>query len=175
MCGLSERGCHWFREAVQTGWTRLVLDRTPAPAGYALTEITRTSEQPVEEGGQKEEGERKKKDRKSDWTREREGGNERCSLARSLCEAAVDRKRSLTHGDADWATRLLLATLWKAYCTQKAGNIPSLYIFVRHAFSMCSFHNSFNPPVTPASALNQEARPLVHGCNFSNRAGWSEG
>lgn len=73
MCGLSERGCHWFREAVQTGWTRLVLDRTPAPAGYALTEITRTSEQPVEEGGQKEEGERKKKiERVTELKKERE-------------------------------------------------------------------------------------------------------
>lgn len=73
VCGLSERGCHWFREAVQTGWTRLVLDRTPAPAGYALTEITRTSEQPVEEGGQKEEGERKKKiERVTEPEKERE-------------------------------------------------------------------------------------------------------
>lgn len=99
---------------------RLVLDRTPAPAGYLPSEITRTSEQPVEEGGQKEEGEREKKDRKSDWSREREGGSEHCSLAWTLCEAAVDWKRSLTHGDSDWATRLLLAILWKASCTQKS-------------------------------------------------------
>lgn len=68
-----ERGCHWFTGAVQTGWTRLVLDRTRAPAGYALTEITRTSEQPVEEGGQKEEGEKKKEiERVTELEKERE-------------------------------------------------------------------------------------------------------
>lgn len=38
---------------------------------------------------------------------------------------------------------------------------------------MLSFHNSFNLPVTSASAVNQEARPLVHCGNFSNRPGWS--
>lgn len=57
----------------------------------------------MKEGGQKEEAEteKKKKDRKSDQSREREGGSEHCSLARTLCEAAVDKKRRLTHGDAD--------------------------------------------------------------------------
>lgn len=40
---------------------RLGLDRTPAPASYALSEIKRTSKQPAEEGGQKEEGEKKKR------------------------------------------------------------------------------------------------------------------
>lgn len=39
---------------------RLVLDRTPAPAVYVLSKITRPSEQPVEEGGQKEEAEKKR-------------------------------------------------------------------------------------------------------------------
>lgn len=103
-----------------SSWTAPRLPR--ATATHALSEITWTSEQSAEEGGQKKEGEEKKIE-KSDWSREREGGSERCSLAWTLCEAAVDGKRSLTHGDADWATRLLLATLWKASCTQKAGNI----------------------------------------------------
>lgn len=39
---------------------RLVLDRTPVPASYVQSEIKRTSEQLLEEGGQKEEGEKKK-------------------------------------------------------------------------------------------------------------------
>lgn len=53
------------RGGYKTTRVRLGADRTPAPAVYVLSEITRPSEQPVEEGGLKEEGEKKKK--KPDW------------------------------------------------------------------------------------------------------------
>ncbi|KAM7372431.1 hypothetical protein PAMP_009596 [Pampus punctatissimus] len=51
---------------------RLVLDRTPAPASYVLSKITRTSEQPVEEGGHKEEREKKKIERVTEAEKEKE-------------------------------------------------------------------------------------------------------
>lgn len=62
MRGLSKRGCHWPNGRDVRTEARLVLDRTPGPASYsyALSEITLTSEQSEEEGGQKEEGEEKK-------------------------------------------------------------------------------------------------------------------
>lgn len=51
--------------------TGLFLDRTPATAVCALSEIRRTSEQPAEEGGQKEEGEKKKLERVTEVARKR--------------------------------------------------------------------------------------------------------
>ncbi|GLD75437.1 myosin-9, partial [Lates japonicus] len=95
-------------------WARLVLDRTPAPAVYVLSKITRPSEQPVEEGGQKEEAE--KKDRKSEWSREREGeaSTASCTLKAATMSDA-DRflyvDRNLVNNplaQADWASKKLV-------------------------------------------------------------------
>lgn len=84
------------RGAVHTDWTRLVLDRTPAGYVTLLSENTRTSKQPVEEGGQKK---KKNTERVSALEKEREEA--RTVVEPELCGAAVDRKRSLTLGDAD--------------------------------------------------------------------------
>lgn len=69
---LWKRGCHWPKGRYVRIGARLLLDRTPGPAIYAQSEITRTSEQPVEEGGQKEEGEKKKIEKVTEVEKERE-------------------------------------------------------------------------------------------------------
>lgn len=112
----SRSDSYWWKRCVREG---LVPDRTRAPASGWM----RTSEQSAAEGGQKARGERRKK-READWSRE--GGSETCTLAWTLCKAAVDR-RSLTNGAFDWASRLFLASLRKAFCNyKKAGKLSTL-------------------------------------------------
>lgn len=102
----------------------------PGSGWRLLTEWNYANQSAV---GGRGRAERKKAIERVDWSGEREGGSERCSLTSTLPSCC---RQEETHGDAARANRLSFAIFSTASCTLIAGNIFNFFRSGCHAFCM---------------------------------------